>query len=112
MDITKRTVDKYTQIIEFDVTCPKCKKQVLMRNTTPSHVSDDNYAVTVAVQCQCSMGSIIITHKGDRILRPEIQEAIDEFEALEGGCNCMNNPPCGYCTHPGNIQEYEDDLYL
>ena len=37
-------------------------------------------------------------------LKPDWQDEADEFEQLykDDGCYCHMNPPCSYCTHPGN----------
>ena len=34
----------------------------------------------------------------------------DEFEIDCGDscCSCHINPPCGYCTHPGNPENLEE----
>lgn len=42
-------------------------------------------------------------------LTPEAQKERDAFEAENGCCSCHLNPPCGYCTHPGNPLNQEDD---
>lgn len=35
----------------------------------------------------------------------------DDFEAKyeDSGCSCHNNPPCSFCTHPGNPANQEED---
>ena len=48
-----------------------------------------------------------------RRLKEEYQKVRDDFEEDYGfrGCSCHINPPCGYCTHPGNptnLEETED----
>lgn len=48
----------------------------------------------------------------ERILTPEAQADRDDFDAsygLYGGCSCHINPPCGYCMHPGNPANQEED---
>lgn len=44
-------------------------------------------------------------------LTDEAQADRDDFESYKdesGGCRCHLNPPCGYCTHPGNPLNQED----
>lgn len=44
-------------------------------------------------------------------LTDEAQAERDDFEVYKdesGGCRCHLNPPCGYCTHPGNPANQED----
>lgn len=44
-------------------------------------------------------------------LTDEAQADRDDFESYKdesGGCRCHLNPPCGYCTHPGNPANQED----
>jgi hypothetical protein len=53
----------------------------------------------------------------ERILTPEAQADRDEFDLYDityGGCSCHINPPCGYCTHPGNPanQDEEDSCWM
>lgn len=46
-----------------------------------------------------------------RILTEEAQADRDEFDnyATNYCCSCHINPPCHYCTHPGNPLNQEDD---
>lgn len=46
-------------------------------------------------------------------LKSGYQELADEFEDkyADSGCHCFQAPPCGFCTHPGNpfnLEENED----
>jgi len=41
-------------------------------------------------------------------LKPEYQELADELDA-DACCTCHIAPPCGYCTHPGNPANLEED---
>lgn len=45
------------------------------------------------------------------VLTQDAQEDRDDFERRFGDCccSCHLNPPCGYCTHPGNPSNQEDD---
>jgi len=47
------------------------------------------------------------------ILKPEAQHDRDLFEKYvkDEGCSCFKRPPCGYCTHPGNPYNQEDDCF-
>lgn len=47
--------------------------------------------------------------KKERVLTPEAQADRDDFDAEDGCCSCHISPPCGYCTHPGNPLNQEDD---
>lgn len=31
-----------------------------------------------------------------------------ELDSADTGCSCHLNPPCGYCTHPGNPINLEE----
>lgn len=46
-------------------------------------------------------------------LTAEAQDERDDFDRGRreyGGCSCHISPPCGYCTHPGNpLNQDEDD---
>lgn len=46
-----------------------------------------------------------------RELTDEAQEDRDRFDLhfADYGCTCFKNPPCAYCTHPGNPANQEDD---
>lgn len=46
-----------------------------------------------------------------KILTPEAQADRDSFAAGYewGGCSCHIFPPCGYCVHPGNPLNQEED---
>lgn len=49
-----------------------------------------------------------------RILKPEHQADRDDFVAKTydgGGCSCHISPPCGWCTHPGNPLNQEEDKF-
>lgn len=48
-----------------------------------------------------------------RVLTPEAQADRDSFEAdvRDYGCTCFIAPPCGFCTHPGNPLNQEDDEF-
>lgn len=43
-------------------------------------------------------------------LTEEYEEIYEEFRQAhdDGGCTCFLNPPCGYCTHPGNPSNLEE----
>ncbi len=43
-------------------------------------------------------------------LTPQAQADRDSFEAgfKDRGCTCFRNPPCGYCTDPGNPRNQEE----
>lgn len=47
-------------------------------------------------------------------LTQEGQDLADEFAVhFDGhGCSCFANPPCSYCTHPGNPLCIEESLDL
>jgi hypothetical protein len=47
----------------------------------------------------------------ERVLTPEAQAERDQFdrEYGDGGCTCFISPPCGWCTHPGNPHNQEED---
>lgn len=47
----------------------------------------------------------------ERVLTPEAQAERDQFdlEVADRGCTCFISPPCGYCTHPGNPRNQEED---
>ena len=44
-------------------------------------------------------------------LTPDAQGDADDFEYDYscGGCSCHIDPPCGYCVHPGNPRNLEED---
>ena len=44
-----------------------------------------------------------------RVLKEKYKALHDEFneERERYGCTCHVNPPCGYCTHPGNMSNLE-----
>jgi hypothetical protein len=46
-----------------------------------------------------------------RVLKPEYDEIAAEFARCYGdnGCTCFISAPCGYCTHPGNPANLEED---
>ena len=48
-----------------------------------------------------------------RVLTEEADKDRAEFESacdgMGGGCSCHINPPCGWCTHPGNPLNQEED---
>ena len=46
-----------------------------------------------------------------RVLTPEAQAERDDFDAevADYGCTCCIHPPCGYCVHPGNPLNQEED---
>jgi len=47
-----------------------------------------------------------------RRLKDWAQELYDDFQdqnRFSGGCSCHINPPCGYCTDPGNPANLEED---
>lgn len=37
------------------------------------------------------------------------QDDRDSFEAEDGCCSCHIAPPCGFCIHPGNPENQEED---
>lgn len=47
--------------------------------------------------------------KKERVLTPEAQADRDDFERDDYGCSCHISRPCGYCTHPVNPLNQEDD---
>lgn len=47
-------------------------------------------------------------------LTEEAQADRDDFDRdmADYGCTCFISPPCGYCTHPGNpLNQEEDDCW-
>lgn len=46
-----------------------------------------------------------------RELTPEAEAEREQFEHEYGdaGCTCFISPPCGWCTHPGNPHNQEED---
>lgn len=46
-----------------------------------------------------------------RELTPEAEVERNQFERECGhyGCSCFISPPCGWCTHPGNPHNQEED---
>jgi hypothetical protein len=46
-----------------------------------------------------------------RVLTEAAQNDRDAFERYTNltGCSCHISPPCGYCTHPGNPMNQEED---
>lgn len=48
---------------------------------------------------------------GSRTLTPEAGADRDDFALISnyGSCSCHINPPCGYCTHPGNPMNQDED---
>jgi hypothetical protein len=52
---------------------------------------------------------ILAPKKRERVLTAEAQADRDDFDRDDGGCSCHISPPCGYCTHPGNPLNQEDD---
>lgn len=44
-----------------------------------------------------------------KVLTEEAQSDRDEFDSMDWCCSCHINPPCGYCTHPGNPANQEED---
>jgi len=51
-------------------------------------------------------------HKPTKELTEQAQDDRDDFEDIENdGCTChCGNPPCSWCTHPGNPHNQEDDF--
>lgn len=49
----------------------------------------------------------------ERRLTPEAQNDRDEFDSKfeDRSCSCHINPPCSYCTHPGNPSNQEEDEF-
>lgn len=45
----------------------------------------------------------------ERVLTAAAQADRDDFEADRGCCSCHVSPPCGYCTHPGNPANQEEN---
>lgn len=45
----------------------------------------------------------------ERRLTDAAQAERDAFDADDGCCACHIAPPCGWCTHPGNPLNQEDD---
>lgn len=48
----------------------------------------------------------------ERILTQEAQAFRDDFNwggFRDGGCRCFIYPPCGYCTHPGNPRNQDEE---
>ncbi len=45
------------------------------------------------------------------VLTPEAEDERADFSAEyeDRGCTCFISPPCGYCTHPGNPANQEED---
>jgi hypothetical protein len=50
--------------------------------------------------------------KAGYVLKEEWQYQWEQFDSWYEGCTChTGNPPCGFCTHPGNpigLLETED----
>jgi len=44
-----------------------------------------------------------------RVLTPEAEYNRAAFYMDDGGCSCHLNPPCGWCTHPGNPHNQDED---
>lgn len=47
-----------------------------------------------------------------KVLIDEAQAERDAFHSCYGffgGCSCHSMPPCGFCTHPGNPTNQEED---
>lgn len=45
-----------------------------------------------------------------RKLKQFAQDDRDHFDAWDGECTCHYGiPPCGWCTHPGNPRNQEDE---
>lgn len=46
-------------------------------------------------------------------LSDEAQDDRDRFNHYhaDSGCTCFTNPPCSWCTHPGNPLNQEDDEF-
>lgn len=46
-----------------------------------------------------------------RVLTADAEADRDSFmdNFGDGGCTCFISPPCGYCTHPGNPRNQEED---
>lgn len=44
-------------------------------------------------------------------LTPAAQDDRDDFDASAAkcGCTCFISPPCGFCTHPGNPRNQDED---
>lgn len=49
----------------------------------------------------------------DKKLTDEAQAERDEFVVIfdNAGCTCFISPPCGWCVHPGNPHNQEDDEF-
>lgn len=51
-----------------------------------------------------------------KVLTQEGEDLLDEFNSKfrSNSCSCHINPPCSYCTHPGNPRnlEEQDDLWV
>ncbi len=48
----------------------------------------------------------------ERILTEIAQDDRNDFiryERFQSGCSCFLNPPCCWCTHPGNPRNQEDE---
>lgn len=48
----------------------------------------------------------------DKQLTPEAQADRDDFDSdygHSGCCSCHIFPPCGFCTHPGNPLNQDED---
>lgn len=47
-----------------------------------------------------------------RTLTQRAQDDRDEFDiiSISSCCSCHINPPCGYCTHPGNPHNQDEDI--
>jgi hypothetical protein len=58
------------------------------------------------------MRSVFLASKPERVLTQDAENDRAAFEAAGyrmGGCTCFISPPCGYCTHPGNPLNQEED---
>lgn len=56
-------------------------------------------------------GASQTSSSAERVLTPEARADRDDFEreVEERGCTCFISPPCGFCTHPGNPRNQEED---
>jgi len=52
----------------------------------------------------------LIPIKPDMVLTDEAQNDYDDFNSRFEGCTCfLGHPPCGFCAHPGNPLNLNED---
>lgn len=72
----------------------------------------DEWYGTMKLMLDAAKASGLWPIKPEPELTDEAQDDRDAFESMRdelGGCRCHLNPPCSYCTHPGNPVNQEED---